>query len=343
MDIKEGLSLKKHIILIFAVLISLFICISLGSVPIPFKDTVGILCDLLLGKKPSGMYADILIHVRLPRVLSVMPVGAALSLAGAAMQGIIRNPLADGSTLGTSSGAALGAVIALSLGVWLLSFPFAGTVVFAIFFSFISLIIVMSLSYAVDKLLSNNTIILMGVIFSMFTSSFISLIMAFSGERLRSITFWTMGSLAGSNYNNVLLLLITLIIAGSALMLSARELNVFSLGEDEAMHIGVDVKKTKVIILVSVSFLIGVSVSVGGSIGFVGLIVPHACRLLFGGNHFKLLPSCVYVGAIFLLFMDLIARTLVSPVELPIGVVTSFIGAISFVIIYYRRRKHAGT
>ncbi|NLJ65337.1 MAG: iron ABC transporter permease [Christensenellaceae bacterium] len=343
MDIKEGLSLKKHIILIIAVLISLFICISLGSVSIPIKETINIIWGLLLGKEPYGMYADILIHVRLPRVLSVMPVGAALSLAGAAMQGIIRNPLADGSTLGTSSGAALGAVIALSLGVWLPSFPVAGTVVFAIVFSFISLIIVLSLSYAVDKLLSNNTIILMGVIFSMFTSSFISLIMAFSGERLRSITFWTMGSLAGSNFNNVLLLLITLIIAGSALMLNARELNAFSLGEDEAMHIGVDVKKTKLIILVSVSFLIGVSVSVGGSIGFVGLIVPHTCRLLFGGNHFKLLPSCVYVGAIFLLFMDLIARTLVSPVELPIGVVTSFIGAISFVIIYYRRRKHAGT
>ena len=111
MDIKEGLSLKKHIILIFVVLISLFICISLGSVSIPLKETLSILWGLLLGKEPYGMYADILIHVRLPRVLSVMPVGAALSLAGAAMQGIIRNPLADGSTLGTSSGAALGAAL----------------------------------------------------------------------------------------------------------------------------------------------------------------------------------------------------------------------------------------
>jgi iron complex transport system permease protein len=337
----EKLTLKQHILFFLLLIFCFFLCLCVGSVPIAFKDSMDILRNALKGINQNSANASILIHVRLPRVLSTGLVGAALAISGAAMQGLLQNPLADGGTLGTSSGAALGAVLSIALGLTFPGLPLAGTAIMAILFSFISLIIVMFVSFSVDRNFSNNTIILMGVIFSMFAGSLISLIMAFSGEKLRSIAFWTMGSLAGSGFPNVALMFVALVPASFVLMLHAREINAFSLGENEALHIGVNVKKVKIAILIAVSCLIGTAVSIGGSIGFVGLIVPHALRIRHSGNYKKLLPMCLYSGAIFLMLADLLARTVLSPVELPIGVVTSFVGAIAFVIIYAGRKKIA--
>ncbi|MDO5021817.1 MAG: iron ABC transporter permease [Eubacteriales bacterium] len=337
----EKLSLKQHILFFSLLTACFFVCLCIGSVPIALSESVDILYKALMGVEQSSTSASILIFVRLPRVTSTGLVGASLAISGAAMQGLLQNPLADGGTLGTSAGAALGAVLSIAFDITLPSFALAGTAIMAILFSFISLIIVMSIAYAVDKNFTNNTIILMGVIFSMFAGSLISLVMAFSGEKLRSITFWTMGSLAGADFSNIVLLLLSLIPSSLVLMLNAREINAFSLGENEALHIGVNVKKVKIALLIAVSCLIGTAVSVGGSIGFVGLIVPHALRIKFSGNYKKLLPLCLYAGAIFLMLTDLLARTILSPVELPIGVVTSFVGAIVFVVIYAGRKRNA--
>ncbi len=337
----EKLTLKQHILFFLLLIFCFFLCLSVGSVPIPFTESMDILYKALSGVEQSSTNASILIFIRLPRVLSTGLVGAALAVSGASMQGLLQNPLAEGGTLGTSSGAALGAVLSIALGITFPGFPLAGTALMAIIFSFISLIIVMFVAFSVDRNFTNNTIILMGVIFSMFASSLISLVMAFSGEKLRSIAFWTMGSLSGSGFPNVLLMLAVLLPASFVLMLHAREINAFSLGESEALHIGVNVKRVKISILIAVSCLIGTSVSIGGSIGFVGLIVPHALRIRSSGSYKKLLPMCLYSGAIFLMLTDLLARTILSPVELPIGVVTSFVGAIVFVIIYAGREKVA--
>ncbi len=320
------------------------LCVCLGSVNIPLGETLSVLGaaarELLgRGEAQSGVSAAIIVSRRLPRVLCVAMTGAALSLAGAAMQGLLKNPLADGSTLGVSSGAALGAVIAIAFGITFPGLPFAGTMILAILFAFLSLLIILGLAYKLDYSLSTNTIILIGVIFSMFVSSLMNIIVTFAADRIQHITFWTMGSLQGASWQNAGVLLGALILFGGAIFLHARELNAFAVGEDNARHIGVNVRRVKMILLITVSGLIGVCVSIGGTIGFVGLVTPHMVRMLVGPNHRRLLPASLFGGAVFLLLADLVARTLLNPRELPIGVVTSLVGAVVFVGIFYRTRK----
>lgn len=322
---------------VFAVICA---CVCIGSVSIPLQETLQVFYNAILGKEQSAeLSATIILTVRLPRVLCVALVGAALSLAGAAMQGLLKNPLADGSTLGVSSGASLGAVIAIAFGITFPNLPFAGTMVMAILFAFLSLLIILGLAYKMDYSLSTNTIILIGVIYSMFVSSAMNIIITFSAEKVQQITFWTMGSLRGTSYKNVGILFICLAVCGSVLLLHSRELNAFAIGEENARNIGVNVRKTKLIILITVSVLIGVCVSIGGTIGFVGLVTPHMVRMLVGPNHKKLLPASFFGGAVFLMLADLVARILLNPLELPIGVVTSLVGAVVFVLVFYQSRK----
>lgn len=315
-------------------------CVCMGSVGIPLRDTAAVLWSAVTGQpQPEGLASSIILSVRLPRVLCVSLAGAALSLAGAAMQGLLKNPLADGSTLGVSSGASLGAVIAIAFGITFPGLPFAGTMVMAILFAFLSLAVILGLAYKLDCSLSTNTIILIGVIYSMFVSSAMSVIITFAADKVQSITFWTMGSMQNSSYKNAAILAGTLLVCGGALLLRARELNAFAVGEDNARHIGVDVRRTKLVVLIAVSVLIGVCVSIGGTISFVGLVTPHMTRMIVGPNHKRLLPACLFGGAVFLMLADLAARALLSPLELPIGVVTSLVGAVVFIFIFYQTRK----
>ena len=321
---------------------AMLLCICVGSVSISPADTLRVLlCALLRRPMPEGVSANIILNVRLPRVVNVALVGAALSLCGAAMQGLLRNPLADGSTLGVSSGASLGAVLALALGVTLPGTAFGGTMLLAMIFAFLSLMLILALAYALDRSLATNSIILIGVIFSMFASSVMSLIISFSGDKLRSITFWTMGSLSGTGFAHARVLAAALLVCGAVVLAHARELNAMAIGEDDARHVGVNVRRVKLTLMIAVSVLIGVCVSVGGTIGFVGLVVPHMARMIIGPNHGRLLPASMLAGAIFLLLCDLIARTLLRPIELSIGVVTSLVGAVAFVLIFFRTRRAA--
>ncbi len=317
------------------------LCFCAGSVSIPIGETVKILFGTLKGEAQSGAYASILLSVRLPRVISALLCGAALSLSGAAMQGLLRNPLADGSTIGVSSGASLGAVLAILAGFTLPNLPISGTMLSAIAAAMLSMLLITALGYAFDKSLSTQTIILIGIIFSMFVSSVLSLLIAFSGEKLRTVTFWTMGSLAASSYSGALSLLIALIIGGGIILSLSRELNAFAIGEENARHIGVNVRRVKLLIMAAVSVLIGVSVAVGGSIAFVGLIVPHMTRLAVGPDHKRLLPLSMAAGGIFLMLADLVSRVIIGGSELPIGVVTSLIGACVFLFIFFRQRRRA--
>jgi len=211
--------------------------------------------------------------------------------------------------------------------------------VMAMIFAFLSLVIILSLAYRLDYTLSTNTIILLGIIFSMFVSSIVALVVTFAGERVRDITFWLMGSLAGSSYFDAAVLAIMALVCGIILMSHARELNAFAIGEDNARHIGVDVRRVRLTVLIAVAALIGACVSVSGVIGFVGLVTPHMVRMVAGPNHKRLLPATLFGGACFLMLADLAARTLLSPRELPIGVVTSLIGAVLFLLIFFRTRQ----
>ncbi len=336
----ERFSWKTYVLFTLLLLAAMLLCICMGSVSIPLGDTLTALWNTLWGLDiPAGISRNIILNVRLPRVINVALVGAALSLCGAAMQGLLRNPLADGSTLGVSSGASLGAVIALALGVSMPGTGFGGTMLMAMGFAFLSLLLILSLAYALDRSLSTSSIILIGVIFSMFASSLINLIISFSPEHIKSVTFWTMGSLSGTNYSHAGILALALLLCGGVILRCSRELNAFAIGEDNARHIGVNVRRVKLLILAAVSILIGISVSIAGTIGFVGLVMPHMARMLTGPNHQRLLPASMFSGAIFLLLADLASRTLLSPVELPIGVVTSLVGAAAFIVILYRTRK----
>lgn len=318
----------------------LTLCICVGSVNVSVKDVFSNIWGAITGREAEqDIYRSIIVSVRLPRVISVALTGSALSLCGAAMQGLLRNPLADGSTLGVSSGASLGAVLAIAFGIQFPWFSGAGSMLLAILFAFLSLMVILLLSHKLDRSLSTNTIILTGIVFSMFINSIISLVIAFSGEKVKTITFWTMGSLANTNYTTVITLFVALIAFAVPIILKAKELNAFAFGEDNARGVGVDVKRVKLLILICVSALIGICVSIGGTIGFVGLVTPHMTRMLVGPSHKKLLPASMFFGAVFLMLADLLSRTIVKPVELPIGVVTSFVGAIVFIYIFMKTRK----
>ena len=316
------------------------VCVGAGSVSLPPGITAEVFWDALTGQpQPEGMAASIILSSRLPRVICAALVGASLSIGGGAMQGLLKNPLADGTTLGVSSGASLGAILAMTFGITVPGLPFAGTMVMAMLFAFLSLIIILSLAYRLDYSLSTNTIILLGVIYSMFAASINALLVSFAGERVKDITFWLMGSLAGSGYINAAALAVMALVCCGVLLGCSRELNAFAVGEDNARHVGVDVRRIKLIVLISVAALIGVCVSVSGTIGFVGLVTPHMVRMIVGPNHKRLLPATLFGGACFLMLTDLVSRTILSPRELPIGVITSLIGAVLFLAIFFRMRK----
>ena len=307
-----------------------------GSVMLPPQETFAICQRAVTGTaQPDPARAAIILSVRLPRVLCVALCGAILSIAGASMQGLLKNPLADGSTLGVSSGAALGAAASIALGLTSPLGVFTPTMAFAAVGAFASLAFVLALSWRLDPSLSTNTLILIGVIFSMFASALLSLIVTMASDKVREITFWTMGSLAGSTYAEAAMLLATLAVCGTVLVLRADELDAFSIGEDNARSVGVDVRRVRITVLVACSVLIGAAVSCAGTIGFVGLVTPHATRLLLGPSHRRLLPASLFAGAVFLLAADLVARTVASPLELPLGAVTSLVGSIIFVQIFY--------
>lgn len=337
----DRFSAVQYVGMILLVLAALAVCLSLGSVSISL-DTIG----KALGKFFSQADIEsplerIIVFVRLPRVLAVALSGAALSLCGVAMQGLLRNPLADGSTLGVSSGASLGAVLTIAFGFNVPGFALFGRVGMAVLFAFLSLVLILSLAYRLDRQLSTHTIILIGIVYSMFAAALMSLVLAIAKDRVRDIVFWTMGSLAGTDLPHVLLLAVSLIIVSIVLFRLRTELNAFAIGESNAETIGVNVRAVKLTVLIAASVLIGVTVAIGGTIGFVGLVVPHMVRLVVGPNHQRLVPASLFGGAIFLLFADLVARTIVSPLELPIGVITSLVGAVVFVFLFWRQVRAA--
>ncbi|MDR0917593.1 MAG: iron ABC transporter permease [Oscillospiraceae bacterium] len=341
----EGFGVFAYVLFALAALAAFLLSTCLGSVPVPLSDSIsamlGGLRHAIFPKfdAPTGLAATIVNTVRVPRALSAGLSGAVLALAGCAMQGLLKNPLADGSTLGVSSGASLGAVVAIVIGFTIPGIPFAGTTILSAGGAFLALLIIMTLAYKLDGSLSTNTIILVGVIFSMFMNSVISILVTFSGEHTRGIMFWTMGSMSGKRYSDVLLLLVSLLIFGGILLAHGRELNAFAVGEDNARSVGVNVRRVKLTVLICVSALVGVAVSVGGTIAFVGLVTPHMTRMVVGPNHRKLMPASCVAGAAFLMLSDLASRTVLSPRELPIGVVTSLVGAVLFVYIFYKSRK----
>ncbi|HHY20540.1 MAG TPA: iron ABC transporter permease [Bacilli bacterium] len=334
--------ISAYIIAISLLIGSLIVSISIGSVNIPFSVVVQVLIEDWFGfefdSSLNPMFTNIILNIRLPRVLLAMLVGASLALAGAAFQGLLKNPLADPFTLGISSGAAVGAVVVLFFGV---TIPFLGSFtlpIVSISFGFLTLLLVIFFARILQRSMSAETIILVGIIISSFLGSLISLMIALTGEELRQILVWIMGSVAMKGTEYILLILPFFVIGFLLLFMNGRELNALAFGEETARQLGVNVQTRKILILLGASLLTGASVAVSGTIGFVGLVIPHLTRLVWGPDHRHLLPLSMLVGASFLTLADLIARTIVAPTELPIGVITAIIGGPAFSLILIRGR-----
>jgi iron complex transport system permease protein len=283
-------------------------------------------------------------NIRLPRVLLAFCIGASLALAGATFQGLLRNPLADPYTIGVSSGASLGAVLVLFFQVSFVGLGSFTLPIVAIVFGLISLLIVFGLVRLSSKSLAIETIILAGIIVSAFIGALVSLIISLSDrESMTQIIYWLYGSVGMRGWSHIQLILPFMLIGSFILIYHYRELNALALGEEAADHIGVDVKKGKTFILIGASLLTGAAVAVSGSIGFVGLVIPHLVRLVTGPNHRHVLPLSLLIGGAFLILADLMARTIIAPKELPIGVITAMIGAPVFALLLIRERFGRGT
>ncbi|SCX64740.1 FecCD family ABC transporter permease [Lysinibacillus fusiformis] len=315
-------------------IISIWCGVAIGSVHIPI--------EVLWNQSVDETAANIFWKIRLPRVLLAGLVGASLAIAGAAFQGLLKNPLADPYTLGISSGASVGAVMTIFFNI---SIPVVGLYAlptFSMIGAIITMVIVMSFARVVDRSLKMETLILTGVIFSSFLGSLISLMIALSGEELRQVIGWLLGSVSMRGWPYVQMIIPFVIVGSLMLWTQRRELNVLLYGEERAKHLGVNVKKSKYLILVGGSMLTGAAVAVSGTIGFVGLVVPHMTRMIWGSDHRHLLPLSFFNGATLLIICDLVARTIILPRELPIGVITAFIGAPVFSYIFYKQRRGKG-
>ncbi|MFE3574203.1 FecCD family ABC transporter permease [Lysinibacillus sp. NPDC059133] len=327
-------TIVAYVTAITLLIISIWCGVAIGSVHIPL--------EVLWNKAADETAANILWKIRLPRVLLAGLVGASLAIAGAAFQGLLKNPLADPYTLGVSSGASVGAVMTIFFSV---SIPVVGHFtlpVFSMIGAILTMVAVMGFARIVDRSLKMETLILTGVIFSSFLGSLISLMIALSGEELRQVIGWLLGSVSMRGWPYVQMIIPFVIIGSIMLWTQRRELNVLLYGEERAKHLGVNVKRSKYIILVGGSMLTGAAVAVSGTIGFVGLVVPHMTRMVWGSDHRHLLPLSFLNGATLLIICDLVARTIIVPRELPIGVITAFIGAPVFSYIFYKQRRGKG-
>lgn len=331
-----------YAVAIVFLIVSMLLGISIGSVSISVPaiiQMIGAEIFRFQGQGIDPMHASIVMEIRLPRVLLAGLVGASLAIAGAAFQGLLRNPLADPYTLGISSGASIGAVSTLFFGITLPVLQGFTLPVLSIFFAFATVLFVLFFARRVDRLLRVETIILTGIILSSFLGAFISLMIALSGEELRQIIGWLLGSVSMRGWEYIKIIFPFFLVGMIILLANTRELNAMSFGEERAQHLGVNVERRKLWILLSGSLLTGSAVAVSGTIGFVGLVIPHITRTIWGPDHRHLLPLSILIGAGFLILADLVSRTIIAPSELPIGVITALIGAPVFALILMRNRK----
>ncbi len=315
---------------------------SRGSVDIPLGALLDILAARMTGAaSPPDVPASwdtILWHLRLPRVALAALVGGGLAIAGAAYQGLFKNPLADPYLVGVASGAGLGATLVLLTG-----FPLVvGGVAMLPIAAFAGGIAAVSAAYSIARSAAGTplaTLILAGVAISALAGSVTSLLMIRSDPDLRPVISWLLGSFIAAEWSDSAAALMYLAPSLAVIIALARILNVMQLSEEHAAMLGVEVEKAKLLLIAAATLATAAAVSFSGLIGFVGLVAPHAVRLLWGVDYRFILPMSGLVGAAFLVLADLVARTVVSPGELPVGIVTAFCGAPFFLYVLMRRRR----
>ncbi|MBP2269543.1 iron complex transport system permease protein [Pseudomonas sp. BP6] len=326
-------------------LLAIWLSLALGPVSLPMFDTLRAGLRLLgLPVSEDGLQQAemILGQIRLPRTLLGLAVGAVLALSGVAMQGLFRNPLADPGLVGVAAGAAVGAAVAIVGGAWFGGMPDAFAPYLLSFCAFVGGLGVTALVYRLgrrDGQTNVATMLLAGVAMTALGGAVVGLFSYLADDAtLRTLTFWNLGSLNGASYERLWPLLLVAVAVAVWLPRRAKALNALLLGESEARHLGVDVERLKRELVFCTALGVGAAVAAAGLIGFIGLVVPHLVRLLAGPDHRVVLPASLLAGGVLMLFADLAARLLLAPAELPIGIVTAFIGAPFFLFLLMRGR-----
>lgn len=310
-----------------------FLCMGVGNYDVSVLDTL----NALIGKGDEGT-VYIIREVRLPRVIAAALVGAALSIAGLTMQSLFKNPMASPSILGISSGAAFGASIAISFGIGTVIFGRYATSIMACLMCFVTLLLVYMIARSKYGV-STVTLLLAGVAVGAFFNGLVSLLQYIANDDvLGAIVYWTMGSFNKVTWASLTRAMLLLLAGVLSQALIYRELNLVSAGEDQAANLGVNVKQVRYIALIGTALCVGGSVSLAGTIGFVGLIVPHIFRMIVGPNHKLLIPMCIFGGAAFLMAMDTLAKTAFT-MSFPVGIFTSLLGAPFFIYVLKKRKK----
>ncbi|MBE6035303.1 MAG: iron ABC transporter permease [Clostridiales bacterium] len=334
------------IILLCAVIVSVVLSVSIGQVSIPFQQSLRILIQQMSGGQmwntgeiADGLFTDIIWQIRFPRVLLAMVLGAGLALCGTVMQASVQNPLADPYILGISSGAALGATFSIMLG-------FGGGGILGEFgvasWAFIGALgaaaLVLSLSSIGGKT-SSVKLVLAGTVINALCNAFSHFIIYFAkdSEGIRSASFWTMGSLASAEWVMLPIMAAVVIIAIVFFLFQFRVMNTMLLGEETAITLGVNLNFYRRLYMIISSIVTGILVSTCGIIGFVGLIIPHIVRSVVGSDHKRLIPTTILFGSLFMIWTDVFARTIVPNGELPIGIVTSLLGAPVFMYMLIKK------
>ncbi len=309
--------------LFFLLIISSFFSLYIGTVNIGFGEII----NFFIGKEIREENRIILLSIRIPRILLAIIVGGGLSVAGVIFQALLRNPLAEPFILGVSSGGAFGAVLVLSLGIGftVLSLPFG-----SLLGSILVILIVYSVSQRYGRL-DPTTLLLTGIMVGAFFNAIILFLITMKHQQAGNAFLWLMGNLANADLFSISIIGPLILLTSFNLYFFSKEFNLIASGEETAVYLGVNVEKLKLFSYIGASLITGLAVSMSGIIGFVGLIIPHINRMIFGVDHRLLIPSAFFSGAIFLILVDMLARTLISPAEIPVGAVTALIGAPIFI------------
>lgn len=347
MTIIKKKELRRCIFLLGILLLMVIIIVAtnLGIADISYVQTakiiiskIPILNRLASVKGVNETSQIIILDLRLPRIILAALVGAGLSVVGTSFQGIFKNPMADPFVLGISSGAALGATITIVAGITIDFMGISLTTLTAFIGALLTTLVVYNIAKVGNKVPS-ITLLLAGVATSYFLSSMISILMIFHREDIEKIVMWTMGNLSTASWNQVGILLILVIPGIIITTFFSRDLNIMLLGEDSARNLGIEVDRVKKIILLISTVMVAGIVSFSGIIGFVGLIIPHIIRLLFGSDYKTVIPFSAIGGAIFLILCDTLARTIAPPTEIPVGIITSMLGVPFFLYLLYKSKK----
>lgn len=336
------------IVLIF---ISTCISVSLGQVEIPVSQSYSVIVNKITNGKLLDIsnipenFLNIIWLIRFPRVLMAFLIGAGLAMSGAVMQSTVQNPLADPYLLGISSGASLGATFAILIGFGGMGILSNLGVSFGAFLgAFIASMLVLALASVGGKM-SSIKLVLSGMVINALCGSFSSFIVYFANdaEGIKSVTFWSMGSLASATWDKLPMVLIVVLFSAIIFIMQFRILNTMLLGDEAAITLGIDLSKFRRIYMLLSSLLTGILVANCGMIGFVGLIIPHIVRGFIGADHKKLMPITILIGGLFLIWADVISRTIIENSELPIGIITSMVGAPMFIYMLVKKGYGFGT